>query len=125
MRGSAFRVLLPAVAVLALVAVVAVAATGSTPSGSGDTRQPSDVLFDTLFSLSLLLLIPAAAIFVYGLMQRKEIAREVASGRYRRTGLVGVLVLALLLAGAMYWKLRDWQPTSTEEEIGKVAFPGG
>ncbi|OFW70942.1 MAG: hypothetical protein A2Y55_01390 [Actinobacteria bacterium RBG_16_68_12] len=116
--------LLPAVAVLALVAVVAVAATGSTPSGSTDTRMPADVLLDTIFSLSLVLLIPAAAILVYGLMQRKAIAREVASGRYRRTGLLGFLVFALLFAGGMYWRLRDWQPAPSEDEIGEPVFPG-
>ena len=126
MRGSAVRVLLPAVAVLALVGVVAVAATGSTPSGSTETRRPADVLLDTIFSLSLLLLIPAAAILVYGLMQRKAIAREVASGRYRRTGLVGFFVFALLFAGGVYWRGRDWQPAAPiEDEVGEPVFPGG
>ncbi|HEY4621670.1 MAG TPA: DUF4129 domain-containing protein [Gaiellaceae bacterium] len=125
MRGSAVRVLLPAVAVLALVGVVAVAATGSTPSGSTDTRMPADVLLDTIFSLSLVLLIPAAAILVYGLMQRKAIAREVASGRYRRAGLVSFLVFALLFAGGVYWRGRDWQPAvPIENEVGEPIFPG-
>ena len=125
MRASAVRVFLPAVAVLALVAVVAVAATGSTPSGSTDTRKPADTLFDTIFSLSLLLLVPAAAILVYGLMQRKAIAREVASGRYRRAGLVSFLVFALLFAGGVYWRGRDWQPAvPIENEVGEPIFPG-
>jgi len=126
MRASATaRVFLPAVAVLALVAVVAVAATGSTPSGSTDTRKPADTLFDTIFSLSLVLLIPAAAILVYGLLQRKAIAREVASGRYRRGGLVSFLVFALLFAGGVYWRGRDWHPTAPiEDEVGEPVFPG-
>jgi len=125
MRTSAVGVFLPAVAVLALVAVVAVAATGSTPSGSTDTRKPADTLFDTIFSLSLLLLVPAAAILVYGLMQRKAIAREVASGRYRRAGLVSFIVFALLFAGGVYWRGRDWQPAvPIENEVGEPIFPG-
>ena len=125
MRSSPARVFLPAVAVLALVAVVAVAATGSTSSGSTDTRKPGDVFLDTIFSLSLVLLIPAAALLVYGLMQREAIAREVASGRYRRSGLVGFLVFALLFAGGMYWRLRGWQPNPSEGEIGEPVFRGG
>ncbi len=123
MRGSAARVFLPAVAVLALVAVVAVAATGSTPSGSADTRKPADTLFDTIFSLSLVLLIPAVAIFMYGLMQRKAIAREIASGRYRRTGLVSFLVFVLIFIAVFYWRARDWRPAPSED-AGEPIFPG-
>ena len=54
MKSGASRVplVLTAIAVLVLVGAVAVASSGSTPSGSGDTRQPSYVLFDTIFSLS-------------------------------------------------------------------------
>ncbi len=124
MRASAVRVL-PAVAVLALVAVVAVAATGSTSSGSTETRKPGDVFLDTIFSLSLVLLIPAAALLVYGLTQRKAIAREVASGRYRRSGLVSFLVFALLFAAGVYWRGRDWHPNPSGEETGEQVFPGG
>lgn len=123
MRGNAARAILPALAVLALVAVVAVAATGSTPSGSTDTRKPADVFLDTIFSLSLLLLIPAAAILVYGLMQRKEIAREMASGRYRRAGFAG-FVAFMLVTAVVYWRLRDWQRPPLEEELGVGIFPG-
>lgn len=88
---------------LALVGVVAVAATGSTESGSDATRRPSDIAFDTFFSLSLVVLIPAAALLVYGLMQRRAIAQEVASGKYRRTSLVSSLLFALLIAVAWYF----------------------
>ena len=92
MKGGSSRIA-PVVAVLAvllLVGIVAVAATGSTSAGTSEGRRPSETLLDTFFTLVLLMFIPAAAIFVYGLMQRKDIAREVASGRYRRTGIADV-----------------------------------
>ncbi|MGH3077217.1 MAG: DUF4129 domain-containing protein [Gaiellaceae bacterium] len=109
MRGSAGRAVLPVLGVLVLVGIVAVASTGSTPSGTTDSRPPGDLLLDTFFSLALLALIPAAALLVYGLMQRKEIAREVASGRYRRMGVWGYLVLTLVFAGAVYFRLTDFK----------------
>jgi hypothetical protein len=95
--------------VLVLVGIVAVASTGSTPSGTTESRPPGDLLLDTFFSLALLALIPAAALLVYGLMQRKEIAREVASGRYRRMSVWGYLVLTLAFAGAVYFRLTDFE----------------
>jgi len=101
-RGSAARALLPGLAVLALVAVVAVAATGGTPSGTSDGRRPPDVLLDSFFSLALVALVPAAALLVYGLLQRKEIARELASGRYPRATLAAWIVFVSLLTLAAY-----------------------
>jgi Domain of unknown function (DUF4129) len=103
------RALLPALAVLALVGVVAVASTGSTPSGSADGRPPADFLLDTFFSLSLLLFVPALALLVYGLAQRKEIAREIASGRYRRTSVWTYLVLMGALSLAVYLRITDFR----------------
>lgn len=93
---------------LGLVALVAVAATGSTPAGSSDGRRPSDVLLDTFFSLALVSLVPAAALFVYGLLQRKEIARELASGRYPRTTLAAWIVFVSLLTLAVYLGYRGF-----------------
>ena len=107
MRGRLNRPLLLAVAaVFVLVAVVAVASTGSTPAGTGDTRRPHEMLLDTFFSLGLIALIPAAVIFVYGLMQRKEIAEEMASGRYRRTSTLGLIIFIGIVTGVVYL-LRD------------------
>jgi len=123
MRDNVARAFLPALAVLALVGVVAIAATGSTPTGSGATRPPADTLLDTILSLSLVLLIPAAAIFVYGLMQRKAIAREMASGRYRRTGFVGFAVFMFLFLVVVYFRLRDWKPPPPEE-LEEPVVPG-
>lgn len=109
MRGSVGRALLPVLGVLVLVGVVAVASTGSTPSGTTDSRPPADTLLDTFFSLALLALIPAAALLVYGLMQRKAIAREIASGRYRRTSVWTYLVLMGIFAAAVYFRLTDFR----------------
>ena len=102
MRGSVGRALVPVLGVLVLVGVVAVASTGSTPSGTTDSRPPADTLLDTFFSLALLALIPGAALLVYGLMQRKAIAREIASGKYRRMSLLGWLVLVTIGVAAFY-----------------------
>lgn len=108
MRGRLNRSLMLAVgAVFVLVAVVAVASTGSTPGGTEDTRPPAEILLDTFFSIGLLALIPAAAILIYGLTQRKAIADEIASGRYRRSNLAALVGVALLLGVAVYFGLRD------------------
>ena len=77
MRGRATRVALPALIVLVLVAVVAVVATGSVSRGSSVTRAPSRTLLDALFTLSLLAVVAGAILLVYGLFQRKEIARQI------------------------------------------------
>jgi hypothetical protein len=103
MRGRLNRPLLLAVAaVFVLVAVVAIASTGSTPAGTGDTRKPHETLLDTFFSLAMVALIPGAVILVYGLMQRKEIAEEMASGRYRRTSTVALVVFLGIVTGIVY-----------------------
>lgn len=109
MRGSAARVLLPVLAVLALVGVVAVAATGSTPSGTADGRPPADAVLDTFFTIVLLLYLPAIALLVYGLLQRKEIAREIASGRHRRMNLLAFLALVTLVTAAVSFRLANGQ----------------
>ena len=107
MRGSVGRALVPVLGVLVLVGVVAVASTGSTPSGTTDSRPPADTLLDTFFSLALLALIPGAALLVYGLMQRRAIAREIATGKYRRTSVWTVLMAAF--AVAVYFQLTDFR----------------
>lgn len=123
MRGNSLRALVPALGVLALVGVVAIAATGSTSTGSGGGRAPAESLIDTIISIGLVALIPAAAILVYGLAQRKEIAREIASGKYRRTSFTGFVVFMLLLTFVVYFRLRDWNPPQFVEEIGEQGFP--
>jgi hypothetical protein len=123
-RGSARRALASGLLVLALVGFVAIASTGSRPAGTSETEKPSDALLDVFFSFMLVALIPAAAILVWGLMQRKEIAARVASGRYPRTGLVTFLLVAAALGAFGYWRLRDPR-LPTAEQFEDVIVPRG
>ena len=116
MRGRAKRVALPALIVLVLVAVVAVAATGSVSRGSSATRAPSRTLLDTLFTLSLLALVAGAILLVYGLLQRKEIARQRASSRYPRLTLLGFLAFVVLVTAVVSLFKRPWDPSNADEE---------
>ena len=115
---------LPALVVLALVAVVAIASTGSTPGGSDETRPPSDSLLDTFFTLGLVGVLIGGILLLYGLTQRKAIAREVAKGRVPRFGLLSSLALLAFFAGVTYWRFRNWEPPPPAEEEGEFAFPG-
>jgi hypothetical protein len=124
MRGRATGVALPALAVLVLVGVVAVASTGSTSGGSNTSRPPSDALLDTLFSLGLVAVLAGAVLFGYGLMQRKAIAREIASGRYRRTTLVGYLAFFAIFVAFSYWRLSNWKVQPQDASETEPAFPG-
>ena len=100
MRDRAARVALSLVAVLALVTVVAIAASGSTSHGTSDARRPSDSLFDAFFTLLILGAVAGGVLLVYGLSQRRAIAEEVASGRYKRTSVLGFLTFFVLVVGA-------------------------
>lgn len=122
MGGNSARALLPALVVLVLVGVVAVAATGSTSGGSGETRR-ADLLLDTIISLSVVALLPAVVVLVYGLMQRKAIADEMASGRYRRFGFVSFATVMLLFLIVTYFRLRNWE-RPLPEELAELAVPG-
>ena len=114
---------LPALVVLGLVAVVAIASTGSTPGGSNDTRPPSESLLDTLFTLGLVGVLIGGILLLYGLTQRKAIAREVAKGHIHRFGMLSTLALLAFFTAVTYWRLRNWEPPAPAEE-GDVAFPG-
>jgi hypothetical protein len=118
-------VVLPTLVVVGLVAVVAIASTGSTPSGSGNTRTPSDSFFDTLLTLALIAVVAGGVLLVYGLTQRKAIAREVASGRYPQTSIVAFLVLFAFSMAFSYWRLRSWMRRPfTDAENQELPFPG-
>jgi hypothetical protein len=123
MRGRAARAIVPALGVVALVGVVAVAATGSTPTGTGDSRRPSHTVLDTFLTIGVLLLIPGAVLLIYGLMQRKAIATEVASGRYRRLSVVAFLALVTAYGVASYFGLL--RRPAARQEGGDVVLPGG
>jgi hypothetical protein len=118
------RPLAPGLLVLALVAVVAIASTGAQPAGTGATRRPSDILLDIFFSFAVVALIPAAAMLVWGLMQRKEIAAGYASGRFKRTGLVTFLLVAAVLGAIGYWRRPDPRPPNIEQ-LEDVLIPRG
>jgi hypothetical protein len=120
MRGNAARVLVPALGVLGLVALVTIAATGSTPSGSGGTRPPSHVLLDTFISLLLVMFIPAAAIIVYALLHREEIAPGLESRRRKRSGLAGFVALALFAVVWYAW-LRDLRASRLGDGADRIA----
>jgi hypothetical protein len=125
MRGRATSVVLQALVVVALVAVVALAATGSTPGVYDATRPPSESLLDAFFTLGLIAVAIGGVLLVYGLMQRKAIAREIASGRHRRTSIAGFLVFFAIFTGFTYWRLSEWRgPEPDEEADQELAFPG-
>jgi len=113
----------PALLVLGLVAVVAVAATGSTAAGESRVRSPGATLLDPVFSFALLAVIAGGVLLVYGLMQRREVAEQVASGRHRRVGLLAWIAFVSLLTLVVY--LRGWnfkQPA--QPPIGDVVPQG-
>ena len=120
---------LPAIVVLALVALVAIAATGSTPSGSGTTRPPAESLLDLFFTLGLVAVALGGVLLVYGLTQRKAIAREMASGRHRAS-IVGWVVLASVYAALWYFRPTDWfrqSDSGVEDPLfpDREVVPGG
>lgn len=106
MRGRATGVALPALVVLALVAVVAIAAAGSTTRGSGTTRRPADSLLDAFFTLGLVGVAAGGVLFLYGLTQRRAIAREVATGKYR-SSMLGWVALAGVYVAVWYFRPQD------------------
>jgi hypothetical protein len=125
MRGRAAAVALPALVVVALVTVVAIASTGSTPGGSDATRTPSQSLYDTVFTLGLIAVLLGGVLLLYGLAQRKAIAAEVASGRYRRTTVVTYLLTMAIVGAFFYFGLVRLRPEGSEADGDQeLAFPG-
>ena len=124
MRGSTARVLWPALVVLALVGVVAIAATGSTSRGTNGVRPPSATLLDTILSLGFVAVLAGAVLLVYGLMQRKAIGRELATGRYPRTSLFSFVAFVFVFMLFSYWRLRHWEYKVVEGDQAEPAFPG-
>lgn len=122
-RGaSRYPLLVTAIAVLILVGVVAVASSGSTPGGTDRTRPPADILVDTFWSLMLVLFVVAAGVFIYGLTQRKAIAREMALRRYPRSGVATFLLFVLIAGVISYVRLRGYKPPAAQQP-GEPIFP--
>jgi hypothetical protein len=119
MRRNATRALAPALLVLALVGFVAVASTGATPGGGDETRRPSDAILDAFFSLGLVAMILGGAFLIWGLSQRKLIAREIAYKRYPRTGLLTFLTIMSVVTLFAYWRLQSAriQPSEGLEDV--------
>jgi heme exporter protein D len=111
------------VAVLGLVAVVAIAAGGSVAPGSNVSRPPAHALIDAIFTLFLLALAAGAVLLVYGLMQRKAIAQELASGRYRRMTLLAYVVYFAVVVGFSYWRLAHWRAHHTGLSGSDLGLP--
>jgi hypothetical protein len=123
MRGRATSVVLSALVVLGLVAVVGMAATGSTPSGDDSTRPPSESLLDSIFTLGLIAVAIGGVLLVYGLMQRKAIAQEIASGRHRRLSPLAFVAFFAVFTAFSYWRLSSWERPAPDE-VPELAFPG-
>jgi hypothetical protein len=123
MRGSA-RALVPALVVLGLVGVVAVAATGRTSTGTDESRAPAAWVLDTFLSFAIVMVIPAAALLVYGLMQRKEIRAQAAAMPHVRRGMLTYTVGMALFAGVTYYRVRDWERTPSEAEVSDALSNG-
>lgn len=95
MRGNAARALLWAIAVLGLLGLVTIAATGSTTTGSGQTRRPPYVLFDTALALAAVAMLASLLFLVYVFAHRRP-----TDYRGNKGGLVTIVVMlafALLL----------------------------
>ena len=123
MRGRAASAALPALVVLVLVAVVAVAATGSVPRGSNESRAPSGTFLDMLFTLWILAVIAGGVLLVYGLTQRKAIAKHIAVAGYPRFTVVSWLVFAGALA-IMVWLFNNWRPEGRKTVDEEGVFGG-
>ena len=124
MGGNAARLLWPALVVLALVSVVAVAATGSTERGTSAVRPPSATLLDTILSLGAVAWIAGAVLLAYGLTQRKAIAEEMASKRFRRQRFATFVVVMTAFTAFAYFRLRNWEVEPVEEELADPLLPG-
>jgi hypothetical protein len=118
-RGSAARALAPVLLVLALVSVVAVAAAGSTASGSNVVRAPSGSVIDVILTLFLVAAIPAAAIYIYGLLYAQEFA--VKDGKFGN--MLAPALLVMFVTVLVYLRLRN--RAVGEEEPEELPFGGG
>ena len=120
MRGNAARALVAPAAVLALVAVVAVASTGATPGGTGGTRGPSELVLDTVVTLTtiifFLLLVLAIAFIVYALFHRDELATALPARSKRRSGLGQLAIFCGIVALLAYLHSRDLLPPTGRED---------
>jgi len=110
--------LLTAVGVLGAVVLVAIAARGSTSTGDGTARKPSDALLDVLFTMYLVALVAGAVMFVYLLALRRKVKAQ--TGKARRKSLlemIGTMFVLVAVALLLQRRLQDWErPAAIEQE---------
>ena len=111
--------LLTAVGVLGAVVLVAIAARGSTSTGDGSARKPSDALLDVLFTMYLVALVAGAVMFVYLLVLRRKV--KVQTGQAPRKSLlqmIGTMFVLVAFALLLQRRLQDWErPPLIEPEV--------
>ena len=128
MRGRATRVVLSALACSGSSASSAIASTGSTPRGSDRCATAVGRRSSTRSSASgLVAVVAGGVLLLYGLMQRKAIAQEVASGRYRRTSALRLARLRRhvhrVLVLALYRLESSGRQQAVEEDAPVAAGP--
>jgi hypothetical protein len=126
MRGNAARAFLPAVAVLVLTAIVAVAARGSTPGGTGASRGPSDLVLDTLLTLTFVLFAFAIAFLVYAFIHRDELGNLNLPQRHRPSAVVSLLIFFAIVGIVALFQIRGLLDRDDEAEgqPPRVDVPG-
>jgi hypothetical protein len=113
---------LTAVGVLVALAIVAIASRGSTSSGSGGARRPSDTLLDILLSLYLVSLAAGAALLVYLVaLRRKSLAH---TGREPRRDLRNTIGVLVLVAAALFLA-RDFSSRQLDTAVTIPPAAGG
>lgn len=95
--GRGRRVVPTTLAVLVLLGVVALASQGGTPLGTGGARRPSDRLLDYVVSGFLTLMAVGVVLMVLLFFAGRDALRDLALQRKRRSPVLGVVVLALVL----------------------------
>jgi hypothetical protein len=122
--ARARNALLSAAGVLAAVVLVALAARGSTSTGDGSTRKPSDALHDVIFTMYLVALVAGVAMIVYLILLRRKIKAQTGQAP-RKTLLEMIATMFVLIAAAFLLgrRLQDWQrppPIEPEEAVGQA-----
>ena len=111
--------LLTAVGVLGAVVLVAIAARGSTSTGDGTSRKPSDALLDVLFTLYLVALVAGAVMFVYLLVLRRKVKAQTGQApRKSLLQMIGTMFVLVAFALLLQRRLQDWErPPLIEPEV--------
>lgn len=91
---------LTALGLLVAIAVVGIASRGSTPSGEGGARGPTDALADIFFSLYIVSVVAGGVLFLYMLALRRTALAQAGVNSRRRTWQSGIGML-VLVAGAL------------------------